>query len=233
MNDQLSTHYSPPKPVHYALWTLVIHPFLFLMLMILCGTSYLSNSFLRHGICLWVVFLVPLYMICRYYFLPNVPQQYREGGFCIWLKSFMKLVLPGELIRFAISVIPLGNMPLGNIFSPFSWNMTEKLYLYPKLYGAATPEAAVRITVITFGMYPLFYLLYLVLTYLPVLLFVHRYAWKKGQKEYERLKRIYAEHEAGAAERDAMPAVEPKTVPEHKQKAFALYKTFRGKRPKK
>ncbi|MBQ8400299.1 MAG: hypothetical protein IJX14_00045 [Clostridia bacterium] len=233
MNEQLTSHTKPPKPVHYALLTLLTHLILSILLIILFGTSYLSNLPLRHGICLWIVFLVPLFVICKYYFLPYIPEQYREGGALVWLKTFVKLVLPGEIIRFVLSAIPLGSMPLGNFLSPFSWILTEKLYLYPQLYEVSTSEAAIRVTGMTFGLYPLFYVFYLVLTYLPVLLVVHRYAWKKGQKEYEKLKKIYAEHEADAQARDAMPDAAAKVIPEHKEKAFDLYNTFRGKRPKK
>ena len=233
MNEQLASHCKPPKPVQYAVLTLLTHLILSVLMIVLFGPSYLSNLPLRHGICLWIVFLVPLYVICQYYFLPYIPDQYREGGIVVWLKTFAKLVLPGEIIRFVLSLPPMGAMPLGNFLSPFSWILTEKLYLYPQLYDAATSDAGARVTAMTFGLYPLFYMLYLCLTYLPVLLLVHRYAWKKGQKEYEKLKKIYAEHEADAMVRDAVPDAAAKVIPEHKEKAFDLYNTFHGKRPKK
>lgn len=233
MNDPLASHAKPPKPVQYAVLTLLTHLILSILMIVLFGPSYLSNLPLRHGICLWIVFLVPLFVICQYYFLPYIPDQYREGGVLVWLKTFAKLVLPGEILRFVLSLPPLGSMPLGSFLSPFSWILTEKLYLYPQLYEVSTSEAAVRVTGMTFGLYPLFYLLYLALTYLPVLLAVHLYAWKKGQKEYEKLKKIYREHEADAAARDAMPDAEAKVIPEHKEKDFTRYNTFHGKQPKK
>ena len=233
MNEQLASHSKPPKPVHYAALTLLTHLILSLLMIILFGTSYLSNLPLRHGICLWIVFLVPLFVICRYYFWQYIPEQYREGGTVVWLKTFAKLVFPGEIIRFVLSIPPLGSMPLGSFFSPFSWILTEKLYLYPQLYEAATSEAGARATAMTFGLYPLFYIMYLALTYLPVLLLVHRYAWKKGQKEYEKLKKIYAEHEADAQIRDAMPDAAAKVIPEHREKDYDTYSKLKGFRPKK
>lgn len=233
MNEQLASHYKPPKPVQYALLTLLTHLIMSILLTILFGTAFLSNLTFRHGICLWIVFLVPLYVICKYYFLPFIPEQYQEGGITVWLKSFAKLVLPGEVIRLVLSAIPLGSMPFGNFLSPCSWILTEKLYLYPQLYEVSTSEAAIRVTGMAFAMYPLFYVFYLLLTYLPVLLLVHLYAWKKGQKEYEKLKKIYAEHEADAAARDAVPDAAAKVIPEHREKDFDTYSKLKGFRPKK
>ena len=104
---------------------------------------------------------------------------------------------------------------------------------YAKMQLAGNSAAAVRIMSASHTLYFAFYLLYLTLTYLPVLLVCYRIYWNRGQREYEHLKKVYAEHEADAAARDAMPEVELKVIPEHKSKVFAAYNSFRGKRPKK
>jgi hypothetical protein len=105
--------------------------------------------------------------------------------------------------------------------------------MYPKMQLAGNSAAAVRIMSASHTLYFAFYLLYLLLTYLPVLLACYRIYWKKGEKEYEHLKQVYAEHEADALARDAMPDAEAKVIPEHKAKAYADYNRLHGKRPKK
>ncbi|MBQ8642178.1 MAG: hypothetical protein IJ480_08155 [Clostridia bacterium] len=233
MNEQLQSHYKPPRPVSYALLTLGVHLGTGGLMWILFANSYSTNLMVRHTIAPVVTCVLPLFVMIRYYLSLTVPAQYREDGRWTWIRSFLKLVLPGEVIRMVISLIGFGALPLGSYFSPFSWLMTEKLYMYPKMQLAGNSAAAVRIMSASHTLYFAFYLLYLTLTYLPVLLVCYRIYWNRGQREYEHLKKVYAEHEADAAARDAMPEVELKVIPEHKSKVFAAYNSFRGKRPKK
>ncbi len=233
MNEQLASHYKPPKPAAYAALTIGIHLALSIGMRVLFMQAYTSNTATRYGICLWLTAVIPLFAVCRYYLWDRVPDQYREGGNFIWIRSFLRMVLPGEVIRMVISLPAFGTAPLGSFFSPFSWILTEKLYLYPRLLEATSSAEAVQITKTAFMVYPLFYVLYLALTYLPVLLIVYRIAWSRGQKQYEHLRQVYADHEADVQARDAMPDAAVQVSPEHKAKAFDLYNTVRGKRPKK
>lgn len=233
MEEQLQSHYKPPRPIPYALLTLGVHLGTGALMWILFGSTYSTNLMVRHTIAPVITCILPLFVMIRYYLSLTVPAQYKEDGRWTWLRSFLKLVLPGEVIRMLISLIGFGALPLGSYFSPFSWLMTEKLYMYPKMQLAGNSAAAVRIMSASHTVYFLFYLLYLVLTYLSVLLVCYRFYWKKGQKEYEHLKKIYAEHEADVEARDAMPDAAAKAIPEHKAKAFADYNSFHGKRPKK
>ena len=233
MNEQLQSHYKPPKPVPYAFLTLGIHLGTSVLLWILFGSSYSANTMVRHTLAPVITCILPLFVLIRYYLSLVVPAQYREGGRGMWIRSFLKLVLPGEVIRMLVSLIGFGALPLGSYFSPFSWLMTEKLYMYPKMQLAGNSAAAVRIMSASQMLYCLFYLLYLFLTYLPVLLVCYRIYWNRGRKEYEHLKQVYTEHEADAQTRDAMPDAEVKVIPEHKQKALDAFNSFHGKQPKK
>lgn len=233
MDERLQSHYRPPRPVPYALLTLGVHLGTGVFMWILFANSYNSNLLVRHTIAPVVTCILPLFVTIRYYLSLTVPAQYKEGGRWTWLRSFVRLILPGEVIRMLVSLIGFGALPLGSYFSPFSWLMTEKLYMYPKMQLAGNSAAAARIMSASHTLYFAFYLLYLALTYLPVLLICYRFYWNRGKKEYEHLKKVYTEHEADAAARDALPDAEAKVIPGHKAKAFAAYNSFHGKRPKK
>lgn len=232
MNEQLASHYQPPKPVPYAFLTLGIHLGLSCILRVVLGSAYSDNLAIRHGVLPVITWLAPIWAICCLYLSKVVPAQYREGGKWTWVSSFWKLILPGEAVRFLISIVNLGAFSMGNFFSPSSWLLTEKWYLYPQL-RSVDAHAVSEVMTAAAILYVLFHLLYLLILYLPVLLIAYRIYWKWGQKEYEHLRAVYAAHETDALARDAQPDVEAKVIPEHKAKAYADYNSFHGKRPKK
>ena len=232
MNEQLQAHYTAPKPLAYAILTPGIHLGMSCALRAVLGSAYSDNLAIRHGVLPVIMWLVPLWIICRLYLAKVVPAQYKEGGKWTWVSSFLKLILPGETVRFLISIVNLGVFSLGNFLSPCSWLLTEKLYLYPRL-RSVNADAISEVMTAAAILYVLFHLLYLVILYLPVLLMAYRIYWKQGEKEYEHLRAVYAEHAAEALARDAMPDAEVKVIPEHKAKAYADYNSFHGKRPKK
>lgn len=228
MDEQLQSHYKPPNPWIYAVVCNAAQVCTVLFFRMITGNYY----YMIRGYLMPLSFLVPMYVLYKY-IRYDVPEQYKEGNWKVWVHSCVRMILPGEAIRMVLSCITLGTTPWGQIFAPFSWFLTEWLYLTP-LYGSGAGQTNwAMVTVSSWLLYPLFYLLYLFITYLPFVFLMYKLAWNDGQKEYERLRQRYKEHETEAAERDAAPDAEMKKIPSQKEKDYAMYNSFQGKQRKK
>ncbi len=216
-------HYKSPKPVLYALVTLGGNLAGRILLTFLTTGS--GKNAINMGLELFVTLVslvVPLYLLYMYFRSADVSKHYREGVH--WAKSFFWLAFPGELIRFILSISGV----TGRFFSYTGWQLMTLLYVYPQRdqgdLGALLASTAI--------VYPLFNLLALALYLLPLLWLYRRY-WLAGQKEWEKLKKSYAEHEAEAEKRNEIPEVEAKVIPSHLRQNYDTFNRFHGERKRK
>ncbi len=227
VEDMLKEHYRSPRPFKYALVTLGGSLATRIVLSFLTtGSGAQSMNLVWEILVTLVSYIAPLYFLRLYFQNADLSAQYKEGVH--WAKSFFWLAFPGELARFLISIPAVS----GRFFCYTGWQLLTLLYVYPQVQHAGSQAELSGLLLSTAIFLPVFNLLAFALHLVP-LLWWYRQAWMEGQKEWEHLKKTYAEHEVEAAKRDEMPDAEAKIIPSHKAKDFDTYNQFHGKRKPK
>ena len=131
----------------------------------------------------WIVsLLIPFAVIC-FIFRRTVPDHYLSSDFPhLWRKSALKLILPGEIIRFLLCLSLNRNMVR---FALFPTHLFDLFYLPLSGRSDAVLHEGTYILQ-DYLVFALIYLLYFTL-YLTVILLIYRRYWKIGKEEREDL----------------------------------------------
>ncbi len=149
---------------------------------------YLSHFWIRLP-SLFFLYVVIVHTLVTLMFHKMPAAHYRENASpSLWWKSGLLLMIPGEIVRFFVSVLPNLRIPFvnavfmntafGNTFA----NAANVLFVYLYLVPFVAPGRAYH-----FGdylVYALFHLIYLA-GYLAVQLFIYKWFWDKEKNRLE------------------------------------------------
>ena len=152
---------------------------------------YLSHFWIRLP-SLFFLYVVVVHVLVTLMFHKMPATHYRENASpSLWWKSGLLLMLPGETVRFFVSVLPNLRIPFinaefmntafGNTFANAANVLFARLYLIPFV----TPGRAYH-----FGdylVYALFHIVYLA-GYLAVQLFLYKWFWDKEKNKSEETR---------------------------------------------
>lgn len=131
----------------------------------------------------WIVSLLIPFAVIYFIFRRTVPDHYLSSDFPhLWRKSALKLILPGETIRFLLCLSLNRNMVR---FALFPTNLFDLFYL--PLSGRSDAVLYEGTYILQdFVAFALIYLIYFAL-HLTVILLIYRRYWKIGKEEREDL----------------------------------------------